>query len=183
MKQHYLLIIFILFTVSLEAQIVEIPDANFKGRLIELGKDINGDGEIQTSEAEAVTTLYLTWPYSINSIEGIRNFTNIRSLYLAFQPIDNVDVSGLLFLEELDMPSNALTLDASGCTSLNTLRSFYEIESINVSGCTSLTDLNISSSSLSTIDFEGCLNMENIYINSSNLSGIRYYGPTCNTVF
>lgn len=60
MKKSYLLI-FMLFSFFGNAQIVNIPDLGFKQSLLGYYSgiliDTNADGEIQVSEATAVTTL------------------------------------------------------------------------------------------------------------------------------
>jgi hypothetical protein len=56
MKAQLLLISFLLFPLLITAQIVNIPDANFKAALVGNGEiNTNGDDEIQVSEAEAYT--------------------------------------------------------------------------------------------------------------------------------
>ena len=62
-----------------QAQIVNIPDANFKAKLIALGVDTNGDGNIQNSEATAVINLDVENSL-INSLVGIQSFTNLQEL-------------------------------------------------------------------------------------------------------
>jgi hypothetical protein len=57
MKNIFLLLL--LFTGMVKAQIVNIPDANFKAALIADGIDTSGDGEIQTLEAFVVNQLHV----------------------------------------------------------------------------------------------------------------------------
>ena len=59
MKNYYLFFILLLVTLTAKAQIVDIPDTNFKNALLNHDPiiDINNDGEIQESEAESVTVL------------------------------------------------------------------------------------------------------------------------------
>src|SRR5690554_1491033 len=84
----------VLFSNIGNAQIVNIPDVNFKGKLLEastsnsIAKDINGDnmvidvnsdGEIQVSEALAVYQLNV--PNSnIEDLTGIEAFINLTRL-------------------------------------------------------------------------------------------------------
>lgn len=48
---------FIIIITGANAQIVNIPDINFKNALISLGVDINNDQEIQETEAEKIITV------------------------------------------------------------------------------------------------------------------------------
>ena len=57
MKKITFLFLILMSQISL-AQIVNIPDPNFQSQLIQQGVDTNGDGQIQVSEAEAVTYIY-----------------------------------------------------------------------------------------------------------------------------
>lgn len=71
MKQYYILLVALVTLSFSQAQIVNIPDANFKNALInticadtngdgssDSDVDFNNDGEIQVSEAEAVIRLF-----------------------------------------------------------------------------------------------------------------------------
>lgn len=91
-----------MFTV-LNAQIVNIPDANFKAKLlaantsnnfiaknlqgVNVAIDTNNDGEIQLSEAQNIGELSFAGSLSYNmntitSIIGIKSFTNLKKLQL-----------------------------------------------------------------------------------------------------
>ena len=79
MRQFYTLLFFLTCTF-LNAQIVNIPDPNFKNALIDEGVDTNNDGEIQVSEAEAVLNLNVN-DRNISSLEGIQSFINLEELH------------------------------------------------------------------------------------------------------
>ncbi|MFY0482013.1 DUF7619 domain-containing protein [Flavobacterium sp. PLA-1-15] len=73
--------------------IVNIPDANFKAKLIELGIDTNNDGEIQYSEAAVETgTLYVSGS-NIADLTGLEAFVNLTGLYCSGNNLTQVDVS------------------------------------------------------------------------------------------
>lgn len=60
-KKIYFLLLFLLTCLAqLNAQNVNIPDVNFKNKLIQIGVDTNADGQIQVSEALVVTKLEVT---------------------------------------------------------------------------------------------------------------------------
>ena len=65
--------------------IVSIPDANFKNALLNNNTviDTNGDGEIQVSEAEAVTNLWVS-NENINNLKGIEFFINFYLFIFAY---------------------------------------------------------------------------------------------------
>ena len=78
-----LLTIFCLFSSSLMGQIVDIPDSNFKARLILVGVDTNEDGEIQAiAHKEYNISAVQFHPESILTEVGeqiVRNFINANS--------------------------------------------------------------------------------------------------------
>ena len=89
MKKLYFLLVGFCFFGSVSAQIVNIPDAKFKAKLLEANTDnsiaknldgsyfkidLNGDGEIQEIEAQNVSFLNLSNSY-ISSLEGLSNFS------------------------------------------------------------------------------------------------------------
>ena len=70
-------IILIMITISLNAQNIYIPDANFKNALIARGVDLNSDGEIQESEALEIDTLKIK-RNNIENLTGIESFLNLN---------------------------------------------------------------------------------------------------------
>lgn len=76
---------------------VYIPDANFKTALITLGYDTNADGEIQFSEALAVTTTLNVTSSNITDLTGLHAFTNITGFYCGYNNLASVDVSTIQF--------------------------------------------------------------------------------------
>ena len=111
MKKIYLLSTLIFISIAASAQIVNIPDANFKTALVNISYvNTNGDGEIQVSEALDVTHLHLT-SFGINNdppnisnltsnLTGLEAFTNLTSLIIEGLSINNFNfptLSNLMF--------------------------------------------------------------------------------------
>ena len=106
--QRSVLVLFFLFhAIFAEAQVVTIPDANFKAALIAKGVDGNSDGQIQTSEALAVGTLDVG-NKSISDLTGIQSFTNLTTLYCDSNNLTNLDVTKNILLTKLECGSNKL---------------------------------------------------------------------------
>ena len=95
MKKLYTFLILAFTVVIGNAQIVNIPDANFKAALLAatptntIAKnlaghyfkiDSNDNGEIEVLEAAQVSTLAVSTA-SISSLEGISNFISLYELY------------------------------------------------------------------------------------------------------
>ena len=108
----------------IQAQIVNIPDLNFKTRLITANSsnstagtmsadgtyfiggtviDTNGNGEIEFSEAAEIDYLnvstYFGSPSSISSIQGIEAFVNLKLLNCSYNNISTLEVSNLTNLQ------------------------------------------------------------------------------------
>ena len=107
-KKYYLLIAFI--GMICQAQ-VNIPDPDFKGFLTDPGHipliDANADGEIQQSEALAVTDLAIV-SINIQDYTGIEAFINLETLTLpTYGNSDaSVDLSALVNLKSLNCESS-----------------------------------------------------------------------------
>ncbi len=153
MKKISLLLLFI--TGIANAQFVNIPDANFKAKLLAsdisnfiaygstgyIKIDANNDGEIDSVEALAVTKLRIS-NASINDLTGIEEFTNLTYLDCNSNQLNALNISVLTGLTYLKCSYNAITsIDFSTLTNLETL------------DCTQnqLSTLNINSPSINQI--------------------------------
>lgn len=168
MKKLY----FLLFLISgwVNAQIVNIPDANFKAKLLmaspdnqiaystnvngHIKIDSNNDGEIQVSEAAQVT--YLDVQFSnINSVVGIEFFTNLIQFYCTNNNLSTIDVSGLVNLNYLYLKENNLT-------------------QIDVSALVNLKTLDCEGNNLTSLDLSSLTNLENLFVNYNQLTTITF---------
>jgi uncharacterized repeat protein (TIGR01451 family) len=139
----YIFTALIVLTASFaKAQIVNIPDANFKAALISKGVDANNDGEIQQAEADAVTDLQL--PLSnqdtITDLTGIRSFTNLEKLDCYAQYLSTLDVSGLPKLQQVICPLTIVSLNVSNCANLGGFDLGFnnQLKIINAENCSRL---------------------------------------------
>lgn len=166
MKQQ-LLFILLFIAACATAQIVNIPDVNFKSRLVLssptnfTAKDINGnyfaidannDGEIQETEALAVYSIFSS-NISISNLQGIRSFSNLKVLSCAGNNLTVLDVAGLSNLVTLNAYDNLLT-------------------TLTLTGCSSLTELNCYENNLATIDLIGLSNLRTLYCSDNRLTSI-----------
>lgn len=133
MKTKQILLLLILTTSYLNAQIVNIPDPNFKSRLLNyiafggVKIDTNNDGEIQFTEAAAITELIVGdgnfVDNKITDMTGIEAFIHITSLDCIVNEIGTLDLSQNTALEVLKCYDNQLTsLNVSQCPNLKILR-------------------------------------------------------------
>ena len=113
-----LFLLFLLFTGIVNAQILNIPDANFKAALLNYSPaiDTNSDGNIEISEVQALTDLSLS-SLHISDLTGIQSFTNLTYLNCSDNDLTTIDLSGMANLTNLFAGSNPLTsINLTGLT-------------------------------------------------------------------
>lgn len=208
--KFYLLVLIALFSNIhfLKAQtdpIINIPDANFKAHLLsssitnniakdENGNsiviDINGDGEIQQSEALQVISLnaYNSSTF-FHSIIGIENFTNLEVLDCHWNVLESLDVSQLSNLTTLICNNNRLTnLNVSGLTNLKILNCGFdttiptpfpnELQQLDLSDLINLEELYCNSNQLTSLDCSNSPNLSILICNLNNLIDLNLTGLT-----
>ncbi len=174
------LFIILLFSIStLQAQIVNIPDPVFKQALLDHGFftgieiDTNFDGEIQVSEAEAITGfLDVNGQFiDIYDLTGIEAFINITELLVWQNQLTSLNLSNNTNLVRLVCSSNQLTsLDVSQCTLLEKLSADSNLlVSLNLSNSLNLQGLDLYSNQLTFLDLRSG-NNTNITGYSSNFN-------------
>jgi len=123
-----LFLLFLLLCSAAYTQTVVIPDAAFKNKLLSattennvakdqngtaIGIDVNGDSEIQLSEAQTVYALDVI-NAGINSLTGIEAFINLTSLKCDQNNLSVLELAALTALQDLTCSFNNLTeLDLS----------------------------------------------------------------------
>lgn len=152
---------------SLNAQIVNIPDVNFKNALIEIGIDTNNDGEIQEGEAEVVVNLNINFK-EISSLEGIQSFINLEVLQCYGNQLSYLDMSGNISLYLLGCANNQInSLNITQNINLRTLIcDNNQLSELNVSENINLELLGSSLNQLSNLDLSENSNL--VYLECSN---------------
>lgn len=122
--------------------LVDIPDNAFLNALVDVGVDLNGDGEISAYEAAVRTSLNinpenLSGEYSdvgdIKDLTGIEDFIYLDSLNCSFHQITTLDISNNTLLIYLNCSVN-------------------QLDSLDVSSNAGLRDLSCSQNNLSSLD-------------------------------
>lgn len=116
-----LLSLFLFSTLFVCGQIVNIPDPNFKAALLAHSPviDLNGDGEIQVSEASSFDADLILFNKNITDLTGISDFISLTHLNCNKNQIKELDVSKNTMLTKLSCGDNQLKqLDISNLTSL-----------------------------------------------------------------
>jgi Leucine-rich repeat (LRR) protein len=208
MRKFYVIILAFCFGYSLQSQIVNIPDANFKAKLLQASPsnyiastetpdangnityakiDTNNDGEIQVSEALAIKWLNVTLS-NIANLSGIESFTNLQYLECGVNQLPSLNVSGLTNLQYLYCNDNQLTsLNVSGLTNLLGLWcEVNQLTSLNLSSLTNLQVLFCFDNQLASLNVSGLTNLHTLScwnnqlpsLNVSSLTNLQ--GLLCN---
>lgn len=178
MEKIVSLTLMLVFVGICNGQIINFPDVNFKNKVIADGHDTNNDGEIQISEAEAVTDLRVTSlsgdPNKITDMTGIEHFVNLIELRCGGNLITSLDATPLTQLELLYADYNELTsIDVTGLTALSSLWVFNnQLTSIDISSLTNLWWIYCTDNQLTGLDLSGNPNLEAIWASENNISTI-----------
>jgi hypothetical protein len=198
MKNIFLLLL--LFTGMVKAQIVNIPDANFKAALVNAGNapenqvaykadgtfvsiDTNADGEIQVSEAAEIDgglkLNALSIGFGITNLSGLEAFTNISEFNCSNNFIGNLN-TGLLpvSLKSLVCAQSGLTtLDVSSLPNLVTLDcNENAITTLNVSNMLFLRELFCHINALSSLNVSGSTALIKISCGENQLTALNLSG-------
>ncbi|MEP0265733.1 T9SS type A sorting domain-containing protein [Dokdonia sp.] len=164
MKKITLLLLFVAGLTN--AQIVNVPDANFKSSLIALGVDTNNDGEIQVAEAAAFTGMLNVVGENIANLQGIEAFVNMTGLNCNQNQLTSLDVSSNTALETLQCFQNQITtLNISNNLNLTVLQAWSNpLSDIDLSNCPSLQMLGLSGTNLLSLDCSNNFNLTSLAI-------------------
>jgi hypothetical protein len=168
MKNIYLIIFGFLIALSGYSQIINIPDANFKAKLLESDSgvgiaygvggsfkiDANNNGEIEVSEVLPVRTLNIRYS-NISDLTGIEYFINMTELRCETNSLTTLDVTMLPVLETLGVYDN-------------------ELIDLNIAGLSNLQNIYASRNSLSSIDLTGLIGLSRIDVDGNNLSNLDF---------
>ena len=204
MKKFYTFLILAFTVVVSNAQIVSIPDANFKAKLLssttsnQVAKnlagvffkiDANSDGEIQVSEALQVSYIDITCTSCASnvrttSLSGYESFTNLKTLISRYNNLANYDVtiSDPSSIEELKLYESLHSVSLTNVSNLKQL-GFLDGATINgnviIDNAPQLNNHSGSGSSLDDMLYFGCDINGKFKINNCNaLSRIQFSNGT-----
>ena len=184
---------FLLLGGMVSAQVINIPDVNFKAKLILLdvnptasesyakdangqyiAVDANGDGEIDQTEALQVFELNVGQS-SIGSLVGIEYFTNLKALGCATNHLTSLNLTALTNLESLNCRVNNLTtLNVSGLNNLTFIRfEFNPLTAFASTGLTSLSSIHGRMCDLASLDLSLFPSLSMLEVNDNNLASLN----------
>ncbi|UCA61608.1 leucine-rich repeat domain-containing protein [Chryseobacterium rhizoplanae] len=162
--------------VFLHAQKLEFKDKNLEKAVVE-NFDLNKDGAISQSEAEAVNNLFLVQK-GITSIEDLHFFSNVKMVML-----DDNAVSSVI-LKDMDKLN---LFSCTGCKivsfkaeNLKNLTSLYIdnnlLETISLKATPKIDQLTLSLNQLKTIDLSQLKNLRRLNVEHNKIQHIDISG-------
>jgi Leucine-rich repeat (LRR) protein len=202
MKKLYTLLVVALIGFVGKAQIVNIPDANFKAKLLSANAtnfiastqtpdangqystcnsiDINSDGEIQVSEALAIKCLVVQNTQTSN-LTGLEAFTNIILLNLQNNTLltsfNTTGFSNLKWLSLSNCSITSLTLANSSILYHLDCRN-NNLTSFNISVLPNLNFLDCSDNLFTSIDVTSLSQLKTLECGSNQLTSLNLTGLT-----
>ncbi len=177
MKKLLLFITLISFGIT-QAQIVNIPDANFKNALLNHNPviDVNGDNEIQITEAQNATEVKVA-SENISDLTGIEEFTNIWNLRCSNNQLTNLDLSNNILLTDLYCNDTQLiNLDlASNVLLEELLCNDTQLVNLNLNNLTELFYLECNRNYLTTLDLSTNSNLQYIECRNNGMTSLTLY--------
>ncbi|MEC4049044.1 T9SS type A sorting domain-containing protein [Flavobacterium sp. SUN046] len=157
-------------------QIINFPDPNLKARLLSGAccsdyplntttvVDLNGDGEVDTTEASKIGAMNLS-ACNISNLMGLQYFTNLLNLWFPSNPISVLDYtvlpSGLQYFGPYNIPIH--TIDTSHFPNLNVL---------NISG-TQISDLDLETNhALNLLILKNCPNISSVILKNGSVQDV-----------
>ena len=192
MKKIYFLIVFLIgFTVN--GQIINFLDVNFKKALLETNKsgglalginenqiniDANGNGQIEVSEAKAIYYLDIGNLNSnnITELSGIEHFTNLVELSVSYNNIEYLNVSSLTNLKSLSCIKNPLkTVNLNGLSKLEYLYAGWtEITDVSfVNQLPSIIHVAFNDNKINNVNFNGLLNLKSVIFDHNIINSFK----------
>ncbi|KMQ60255.1 hypothetical protein ACM46_18780 [Chryseobacterium angstadtii] len=196
MKNFYFFVLF-LAQLPVTAQIVNIPDPQFKALLLSgntsnhvtqnmanswTNIDTNNDGEIQLSEAANIKSINI-YSYTsgtfiqLSSIVGIKSFTNLQNLDISdTQNLLSVDVSGMPALRSATFNNNINMTSANfaGCLLLENIGvRKANIVNLDVSNLPKMNILDCTGGKVQTINYSGSTTMKSLLCSDNKISSIN----------
>ena len=144
------------------------PDENFRMMVEEFDSD--NDGLISQDEISVVDVIDVS-DRNIKSLEGIKYFFALGSLFCEKNPLESLDLVDCISLKYLYVGScfSLKSLDLSGCSSLRFVSANYcPFDSFKCDGCVSLEDLECfyGNGDLTNLDVSSCISLKSLLFDS-----------------
>lgn len=167
------------FSMQTIAQIINIPDVNFKNYLIANAQiNLNQDNEIDSLEAATFGGTIDVPALGIQSLEGVQYFTALKKLICHSNLIDSIDLSNSQNLTYLDCHNNQIVdLNIQQNSQLDTLSCAYNnLAVLDLSGNSLIKVLACQNNSLSNISTSNMDSLAVLFCNNNQLQELDLSG-------
>ncbi len=191
--KKYILLLVMFVSMNSFAQIVDIPDANFKAKLLSaqpwnnIAKNLSGvyfkidsnnNGQIEINEALQVSylRLYNNFTPSITSLSGVESFINLIHLTCYNELLQTLDISSLSYLEYLNCGFNSISnIDVSNNLNLKYLQcdSNPPLNSLNLTNNINLETLFIEQNNIPNLNLNSNVNLKSLYCYNINVNSLN----------
>lgn len=189
--KHIYLLLSLFFCGLMQSQIITIPDANFKAKLLQANTtngiaydtnsnsiviDANSDGEIQLSEAQNVHSLEIM-NSAIADLTGIASFVNLKWLNCTNNSLTTLDLGNSITLMSLHASHNSLsTVSVNFVSAVEGIDlSYNNLTAFAFSGSEVYDTFNLSHNQITNLQLEDCM-LEYINVSYNQLSQIQFSG-------
>ena len=187
MKKHYSLLLISLIGFVGNAQIVNIPDANFKTKLLassttaniaynaagtKIKIDTNNNGEIEYTEALVVARL-IVGAANISDLTGVESFTNITLLNCANNPLTQLNITqnvNLTLLAADQCQLTSLTVSAANASLQRIDCQINQLTQLDTSSCANLQFLSCYNNLLTNLTTNN--NLKELGCSSNQLTNL-----------
>lgn len=153
--------------------VITVTDAKFASYLV-ANFDLNGDGKIQISEGELITSIDCP-SMEITTLEGIENFTNLKELRVQFNNLTSVDLTKNSALEIFWAFGNAAltSLNVDGLEQLKYLHAYQTgLKKLDVSDCVSMIELIVYETAIDAIDVAYCNQLSALAVQLTKVTSV-----------
>ena len=176
MQKYLLLTIAILYGCNKKEATrdnIIFEDSNFKTAVVRQ-HDTDGDNNISTTEATAITTLTISFE-DIESLNDINYFENVTHLDCSGNKLTELQIPSNIKLTELFCSSNQLSeLDISDSDSLKTLYCADNfLTALNTTNNINLKELSCAENKITAVDISQNKDLLYFYCNGNNLSKLN----------
>ncbi|NMH28113.1 DUF7619 domain-containing protein [Flavobacterium silvaticum] len=191
----YLLFLVLTLTFSASGQTISFADNDLRSYLaganatnnraftgnVAVSIDTNSDGQIQLSEAAAITRLWIEYDL-VDDLTGIENFANLTQVDFKATGIATANLSGMTNLQQIQFYQNpALTsVTISGMTALTQISCTENplLASLATPGCDNVLTFIANQNALTSLDVSGKALLQNLYANNNALTLLNVSGCT-----
>ena len=176
-------LIIILVSLNSYSQIINIPDANFKAKLLAANStsdvaknnlgvrikiDSNSNNEIDESEALQVSYLDVSFS-NISSLVGVNSFLNLTYLTCNNNSLSSINVDSLSQLVSIGVRNNQLTtLNLTNNLNLFSIYAQFNLLTSLTFG-SNIINLICQNNLLTNIDISSCKSMSSVNLDNNNL--------------